>query len=154
MQRQFSPRLGSALFGSLVLLLVTDGQTLFAHEGHQAATYEVTPVATDVERGKHLRLKVVDAVSSRPTAARFTLTVNGTKYIPPNLAQHGLRFISIHQRRKQQFTATYSRGSGVVLIPLPNDATSGTVTVAKGFEFVLLPPPSTSTAPARPSRSR
>jgi len=77
MHRQFLPRLGRVLFGSLVLLLVANFQILHAHEGHQAATYSVTPVAAHVERGKHLRLTVVDAASSRPLAARFTLTVNG-----------------------------------------------------------------------------
>ncbi|MDP6557800.1 MAG: CehA/McbA family metallohydrolase [Pirellulaceae bacterium] len=135
MYRQFSPTPISLLIGSLAVWLLANGQILLAHEGHQAATYEVTP-SGHVEHGKYLRLKVVDAESSRPTAARFTLTVNGKEYIPPNVARHGLRFISIHQRRKQQFIATYARGSGDVLVPLPNDARSATVTVAKGFEFV------------------
>ena len=124
------------LIGSLALSLLAHDQILIAHEGHQAATYQVTPAAAQIEQGKHLRLMVVDAESGGPLAARFTLTVNGKAYIPPNLARHGLRFISIHQRRKQQFIATYARGSGDVLVPLPNDAKSGTVTVAKGFEFV------------------
>jgi hypothetical protein len=131
MHRQFKPWIGC-----FALLLLANGPFLLAHEGHQAATYEVTPAATQVERGKYLRLRVVDAASKRPTAARFTLTVDGNNYTPPNVARHGLRFISIHQRRKQRFIVTYARGSGDVLVPLPSDVKSGTVTVAKGFEFV------------------
>lgn len=118
------------------LALSSFDPTVDAHEGHRAATYEVTPTATEVQNGPHLRLQVLDLESDQPTAARLTLTVDGTDYIPPNIGQHGLRFNSIHQRRKQQFVVTYARGTGDVLIPLPNDAKSGTVTAAKGFEFL------------------
>jgi hypothetical protein len=126
----------SSLTLGFPLWLAAASQILFAHEGHQAATYQVTAAAANVEKGKHLRLKVFDAKSSRAIAARFTLTVNSSGYIPPNIDRHGLRFVSIHQRRKQRFIATYTRGTGDVLIPLPNDARSGTVTVAKDFEFI------------------
>jgi hypothetical protein len=34
-----------------------------AHEGHQAATYKVTPAAANVELAKYLRLKIVNANS-------------------------------------------------------------------------------------------
>ena len=47
-----------------------------------------------------------------------------------------LLLTSIHQRRKQRFTATYSRGTGDVLVPLPPNTKSGTVTAANGFEFL------------------
>ena len=134
MHRPSSPLLRSVLFVGFMFYQV--GTIVRGHDGHQAATYQVTPTAPHVESGAYLNLKVLDLESGRPAAARFTLTLDGTEYIPPNVGRHGLRFKSIHQRRKQQFVATYSRGTGDVLIPLPKDANSGTVTVAKGFEFI------------------
>ncbi len=120
----------------LALLIMVDAQFLHAHEGHGAATYEVTPTDLNAKKGKYLRLKLLDLESGRAIAARLTLTINGVDYIPPGLGRHGLRFTSIHQRRLQRLTATYARGTGEVLIPLPDDAKSGTVTAAKGFEFI------------------
>ena len=107
-----------------------------SHEGHHAATYEVTPAARNAGARAHLRLSIVDAQSGNPLAARFTLKIDGQSYVPPALSGSGLRFTSIHRRRKQRFTATYSRGTGDVLIPLPETARSGAITAAKGFEFL------------------
>ncbi len=123
------------LWAGLVSWLVCSHQIVCAHEGHQAATYQVTAAAENVENGAFLNLRVLDADSGQPVAARFTLSVNGTEYVPPAVGRHGLRFVSIHQRRRQQFVATYSRGTGDVLVPLAAHARSGTVTVAKGFEY-------------------
>jgi len=123
------------LLVSFLYCLASENLILRAHEGHQAATYQVTPAATNVETGTYLKLRVLDADSGRPLAARFSLTVDGTDYVPANLGRHGLRFVSIHQRRQQRFVATYSRGTGNVLIPLPPDTKSGKVTATKGFEF-------------------
>ena len=136
MQRQSLPILKCAVIGGFALWLMFNEQNLGAHEGHQAATYEVARSVANVEKGKHLRLKIIDAESGRPAAARFVLTIDGKGYVPRYLGKHGLRFSSIHKRRKQRFIATYARGTGDVLIPLPDGAGSGTVTVTKGFEFV------------------
>ena len=128
-----SPLLSSVLLVGFMLYQVET--VVRGHDGHQGATYQVTPTATNAQNGAHLKLRVLDLESGRPVAARFTLTVDGTEYIPRHLGRHGLRFTSIHQRRRQQFVATYSRGTGDILVPLPEDANSGSVTVAKGFEF-------------------
>lgn len=106
------------------------------HEGHAAATYRVTAPAADVSTGTHLRLRVHEAERDQPVAARLSLTVDGGDFVPKQLGKHGLRFVSIHQRRRQQFVATYARGSGEVLVPLPEGMVRGTVTAARGFEFV------------------
>ena len=107
-----------------------------AHDGHghAAATYEVT-AAADIE-GPHLRLTIVDDETGEPTAARFSLTVDGEVYEPSELNEHGLRFTSIHQAKDQTFVVTYSRGTGEVQIPLPERTRRGTVAVVKGFEYL------------------
>ena len=51
-----------------------------------------------------------------------TLEIDGQAYVPPRLGQHGLRFTSIHLRRKQRFTATYYRGTGDAPPPIPRHA--------------------------------
>jgi hypothetical protein len=94
----------------------------------------VTPAAANVAAGPHLRLRIVDT-NGQAIAARFTLTVDGAPYTPARVSRGGLRFVSIHQRRKQQFVATYARGKSEILIPLPDGARRGAVTAAKGFEF-------------------
>lgn len=116
--------------------LLCAAQSAAAHEGHQAATYEVTAAADNVQQATHLRLEVTDASTGLSTAARFTLTIDGKSYVPEQIGANGLRFVSIHQRKQHVFPATYSRGSGAVLIPLPPTAKKGTVTVTKGFEFL------------------
>jgi hypothetical protein len=112
------------------------GQVARGHEGHEAATYYVTSSATDVTSRTHLRLQVQESESNQLIAARFTLTVDGRDYVPEQLGEHGLRFVSRHQRKRNRFVVTYARGSGEVLIPLPEGAVRGTVTATKGFEFV------------------
>ncbi len=135
--RSRSPlNLFTAFAASCLLWFSTGTQPLPAHEGHHAATYQVTQADQSVESKRHLRLKILEAKSSRAVAARFTLTVDGVKYIPSGLGPHGLRFVSIHQRRKQRFVATFARGTGDVLVPLPEGAKAGEVTAAKGFEFL------------------
>ena len=125
--------------GLVVSLLVYSD--LSAHEGHQAATYELTPAATDVGDGPHLRIRITDENASASLAARFTLTIDGSDYVPERLDTNGLRFVSIHKRKGHVFAATYARGTGDVLVPLPKGASRGTVTVAKGFEYRTEPVP-------------
>ncbi len=118
--------------------LFYSGILSWAHEGHQAATYQVTPAATNLEQSNHIRLRIIDADSGKPIAARFSLMLDGEHYVPSELNSHGLRFLSIHQRKNHQFVATYSRGSGDVLVPIPTNSKSGVLTVAKGFEFLTV----------------
>lgn len=106
-----------------------------AHDGHSAATYEISDSGVDIERHPHLRLRIVDAESEAELAARFSLTVDGRDFVPTQVGVHGLRFTSIHVNKQHRFTATYSRGNGEVLVPLPENALAGTVTATKGFEY-------------------
>ncbi|MDA2928373.1 CehA/McbA family metallohydrolase [Acidobacteria bacterium AH-259-O06] len=124
---------------SLVLLLYIAGFAwqLQAHEhhGHRGPTYEVRK-SIEIKSGeKKLQLTVIDQQTGKPTAARFSLMVNGASYTPHGLGKNGLRFVSIHQGRGQRFVALYTRGSGDVEVPLPANARGGVVLVTKGFDF-------------------
>ncbi len=126
-----SSRLPAWLLGAIVALPAA------AHlpEGHHAATYAVAPPRGAVAGKSVLRLAIVDAATGEPTAARFTLTVDGGLHVPSGLGPHGLRFTTHQNRRRQRFVATYARGTGVVEVPLPGAALGGQVDVVKGFEF-------------------
>jgi len=132
------PRFFSRMIGCCLSLIFTlnGNLTSSAHEGHEAATYQVTPSADNIEQSRHLRLRILDVESGKPIAGRFSLTIDGEQYVPARTGPHGLRFLSIHVRKNHRFVATYSRGTGDVLIPVPEDARTGTVTVAKGFEYL------------------
>ena len=109
-----------------------------AHDlhGHSGPTYEITGPAR-IEAGQpRLKLSVLDRKTGKPTAARFSLVVDGEDYIPSAVGEHGLRFVSIHVGKKQRFTALYTRGSGEVEVPLPGGAQSGTIHIAKGLEYL------------------
>ena len=117
-----------------LLPLVQVTQSL-AHHEHSGPTYEVTePVEVPEDRAR-LLLEVVDGASGGPTAARFSLVVDGVGYTPDALGAGGLRFVTIHQSKHQRFAATYTRGTGEVAVPLPDEARRGVVSVVKGFEY-------------------
>ena len=103
---------------------------------HRGPTYEVTaPVQLD-NNDPRLVLQIVDAASGQPLAARFSLVIDGQPFVPAALGRHGLRFVSIHQGKKQRFTVTYARGSGAVEVPVPKGAGKIAVHVVKGFEYL------------------
>ncbi|MBI4624847.1 MAG: CehA/McbA family metallohydrolase [Verrucomicrobia bacterium] len=103
--------------------------------GHHSPTYEVTaPVAIGADQ-KRLSLQVVDAATGRPTAARFSLEVDDRDFVPDGLGTGGLRFVSIHNGKKQKFAACYSRGTGPVDVPLPPGAGRVVVYAVKGLEY-------------------
>ena len=109
---------------------------VLGHEplGHRGATYEATSPL--IPEGKCLRLDIVDQATGRPTAARFSLAINGEPYTPETLGPGGIRFLSIHTSKKQRFVALYGRGTGPVEVPLNEDARRVTIRVAKGFEYL------------------
>ncbi len=109
-----------------------------AHDGvaHHGPTYEVTSAAVLQSDQPRLILSITDAATGQPTAARFSLRIDGRDYVPEALGSHGLRFVSVHQGKKQRFVVLYARGSGRVEIPLPEDGQQITVAVAKGFEYL------------------
>ncbi len=126
----------SAVISAFVFCGVSNCHMANGHEGHSAPTYRVTAAGKRIAAGPHLRLRITDAKSKVEIAARFSLSVDDDVYVPATLGKHGLRFVSIHHRRKEHFIATYARGTGEILIPLPQDAVKGRVTVVKGFEYV------------------
>jgi hypothetical protein len=118
-----------------VLVVLPSSAPAHDHHGHQAPTYEVTAPVQPAEGVKRLLLNITDGETGALTPARFSLVVDGQPFVPPALGEHGLRFVSIHQGKQQRFVVTYARGSGAVEVPLPPEATSGRVSVAKGFEY-------------------
>jgi len=113
--------------------------------GHRGLTYEIAdPIRT--ETGLNwLKLSVLGRETNQPTAARFSLIVDGQEYIPDALGENGLHFISIHAGKRQRFTALYARGRGAIDVPLPVGARSGAVHVAKGLEYLPAKAPFTVT---------
>ena len=104
--------------------------------GEHPRTHSFT-VPAEVDLGhSHLLLTVLDDQSGEPTAARFTLQVDGSDFVPDQIGPGGIRLVSIHTRKKQNLPVTYTRGKGTLYVPLPEDAVEVMVQVAKGFEYV------------------
>jgi hypothetical protein len=82
-----------------------------------------------------LKLETTDANTGRPLPARFSLEVNGVPFQPDDIGPHGVRFLSLHDSKKQFRAITYTRGTFPVEIRLPEAAREVTVHVTKGFEF-------------------
>jgi len=91
--------------------------------------------ATLVQSQPVLKLETTDANTGRPLPARFSLEVNGVPFQPDDVGPHGLRFLSLHDSKKQFRAITYTRGTFPVEIRLPESSREVTVHVAKGFEF-------------------
>jgi hypothetical protein len=121
-----------------LLRAIRESPSLQAHElpGHKGPTYEVTAPAVLPPSQNRLILSIVEGQTGKPAAARFSLKVDGKEYIPESLGSHGLRFVSIHEGKKQRMVACYSQGTGTVEVPLPPDVRSGIVTAVKGFEHL------------------
>ncbi len=82
-----------------------------------------------------LEINVVDA-TDKPVAARFTLNVDGSAFEPKALGEHGLRFVSVHESKRQVYPVTYARGTGPVEVAIPLGAQTVQLSVAKGFEYL------------------
>ncbi len=82
-----------------------------------------------------LVINIVDA-ADKPVAARFTLTVDGSAFEPKALGGHGLRFVSVHESKRQVYPVTFARGTGPVEVALPPGAETVQLSVAKGFEYL------------------
>lgn len=82
-----------------------------------------------------LSLDVVDAASGKSMAARFGLLVDGVPHYPEEISANGLRFVSIHEAKRQVLTVTYTRGKGAVEVALPESARQVEIHAARGFEF-------------------
>lgn len=97
-----------------------------------------------------LLLDIVDAVTGKPTAARFSLEVDGRSYAPLTIGINGIRFVSIHQSKQQVYPVTYANGTGPLEVALPPSAREVTVHVCKGFEYL----PTTVTRKVAKTRAR
>lgn len=117
-------RISTALAGAIVLLLlslVSPGRSQFQ---------------PDASWSPRLILRVIDASTGKPSAARFTVTVDGTPHEPRWLGPHGLRFASIHVSKRQSEIVTYARGTGPVWVPLKPGAKVVRVAAVKGLDFL------------------
>lgn len=95
---------------------------------------ETEPVA-QLPSSPILKIDIVDD-QGEFLPARFSVVVDGESFQPSLLNRHGLRFVSIHESKKQVYPVTYSRGTGSVEFPIPADASEVEVHVARGFEFL------------------
>ena len=125
-----------ALNGTVALAVVAT--LAIASATPEKPTGSVTSAAASDDRSAvpTLKLEVVDAITGKPTPARFSLTIDGAVYYPEKLNSHGLRFVSIHESKQQTYVVTYARGTGVVEVELPLGSRSVQVAVAKGFEYL------------------
>lgn len=87
------------------------------------------------ERNPRLVLHLTEGTGGQLTPARFSLTVDGRTYEPEEINEHGLRFVSVHESKRQTQVVTYARGTGPVELPLPAGSRRVVVHVAKGLEF-------------------
>lgn len=83
----------------------------------------------------YLLLNITDAATGQPTAARFSIAINGTEIEPRWVGPHGWRFVSIHFSKRQSYTVTYARGTGPVEVPLPPGTRSVEIRAAKGLDY-------------------
>ena len=93
-------------------------------------------LAGESELGTHVLLRVLDADSGEPIAARFSVTVDGEPHEPRWVGPHGIRFPSVHLSKRQVRIVTYARGTGPVRISLPPGARQVTVEAAKGLDYL------------------
>ena len=125
-----------ALSGTLAVAVVATLAIASTRPENPSESAASASVSEDRSAGATLKLEVVDAVTGKPISARFSLIVDGAAYFPETLSPHGLRFVSIHESKKQKYVVTYARGTGVVEVKLPPKSQTIRVAVAKGFEYL------------------
>ncbi len=113
-------------------------QKIHAHEvdGHHGPTYKITPPLKNKDLNSCIFLRVIDEKTKEPIPARFSLIINHKPYVPDSLDENGIRFTSIHTASDDLFTCTYTRGKGVVTIPLPEKTQNGIIYLTKGYEYI------------------
>ena len=94
-----------------------------------------SPVLPNSASSPKLSLNILDDETGKPAAARFSLHVDGKPYYPETLNRHGLRFVSVHESKRQTYVVTYSRGSGPVEVELPQNTKQIEIHAARGFEY-------------------
>ena len=106
-----------------------------AHEGHRDRTYEISPSAHPDEGDRTVSLAITDE-TGRQIPARFSILLEGEPWTPDFLSPEGIRFVSIHERKKQIEVILFSRGTGPVRFVVPDGAKSASITAVRGFEFL------------------
>lgn len=102
---------------------------------HAESTHTFVPPETR-RAGRWLSVQVVDDAGGEPLAARLHLELEGDAVAPTGLSSEGLRLEVRHIKRKQQFTAHYSRGTGsATVVPLPAETRGGVLTVTRGHSW-------------------
>jgi len=86
--------------------------------------------------GPRLELLICDAATGLPIPARFTVRVNGNPVTAAWIDGNGIRFASHHLSKRQNFTSFYSRGTGSVVLELPEEVERVSVTALQGFEYL------------------
>ena len=82
------------------------------------APASILALASSIMAAPVLKLETTDANTGRPLPARFSLEVNGVPFQPDDIGPHGVRFLSLHDSKKQFRAITYTRGTFPVEIRL------------------------------------
>jgi hypothetical protein len=123
------------MFGRVFLALIYSGIKLSAHESHSDRTYEITAPADPAAEARVIALDILDSESGERMPARFSIRIDGEVWTPLSLNEHGIRFTSIHARKKQRETVLYSRGTGPVRFAVPDEAAKVDIHVARGLQY-------------------
>lgn len=124
-----------ARVGSGILSLVLSAGAAVGHEGHRDRTYEVTPSADPADGARTVSLEITDGETGEALPARFAIRVDGERWAPEFLDEAGIRFVSIHERKKQTEVILYSRGEGPLRFGVPEEAKELEITAIRGLEW-------------------
>ena len=116
------------------LLSLTCGY-LAAHDGHGDRTYEIRASREPDAGDPVIELEIRDRQTGARLPARFSIEIDGKPWVPEALNEHGVRFTSIHNSKKQRETILFSRGTGPVRFAVPDTATKLTVHAVRGLQF-------------------
>ncbi len=110
---------------------------LFPHGGgHHDRTYEITPAANLKSGERRIHLTIRDAKYKALIPARFSIKIGDELWVPDSLSDGGIRFVSIHERKRQTEVVLFSRGIGRVSFEVPDKAELLSITVVRGLEYV------------------
>jgi hypothetical protein len=83
-----------------------------------------------------LRFEIVDAITLAHLPARFSIQIDGVSLQPERVNRHAMRFVSVHEAKKQTFVACYSLGTGVMEVSIPDGTETLELAVARGFQYL------------------
>lgn len=118
-----------------VILIFLGLAGLPAHEAHSDRTYEIKAPANPSPDERAIALEIRDRTTGERLPARFSIEIDGEKWTPVSLNEHGIHFTSVHARKKQRETVLYSRGTGPVCFAISEDIAKVKVHVSRGLQF-------------------